>query len=145
MPNLLHVSLTKQVSIHRPGIPTGDGTLNYLALSSLTSLRISKPYTPLIAHPFSSRSDLALSPILSTRNEPITITLLSPSSHSLTIICYSRRSLPRVSCRHIQLAGSTHDGISQLLFFTHRTLSVPNIHSGVLLWMFSYRQTTFTP
>ena len=76
MPNLLHVSLTKQVSIHRPGIPTGDGTLHYLALSSLTSLRISKPYTPLIAHPFSSRSDLALSPILSTRTNPPDHTVL---------------------------------------------------------------------
>ena len=74
MPDLLHPYLTRQVSMHRLGIPTAD---DYLALSSLTSLRISKPYTSLIPYPF-SRVDLTLSPIPSTRSNSITITFLPP-------------------------------------------------------------------
>ena len=128
--NLLHASLTRQVSIHRPSIPTGDGTLHYLSLSSLASLCVLKPYTPLVPHPF-SRSDLALSLILSTRKEPITITLLSSSSHSLIIFCSRHRSLPpHLMQTHTSWLRSRWNTITIVLYPSYLALSVPVVRSS---------------
>ena len=144
MRNFLHASLTRQVSIRRLGIPTGDGTLHCLTLSSLTSLRISKPYTPLIPHSF-SRVDLTLSPIPSTRNKSITITSLPLFTFFHCRSLQTSVSSPRLMQTHTSWLRSRWNPITIVLYPSYLALSLLIVRTSFPLWKFFYRQSTFSP